>query len=390
MKKQWRILAAVCIVVVLIGALYFTGFFGNQSSTIISLSNHAPPQTSGSSDTVIAYYFYGDGCTHCANIKPYLFALAAKYPNLDLKQLEVYHNSTNQEMLSQVQRTYNLTTLGVPTLVIGNRALVGENEIRDNIEQIIIERSHTSGLGTNSTPLLTPVSGSVGCPVTSPALTLPVVVACALIDSVNPCAFAVLVFLLLSIITQESRRRVLAVGSAYIAAVFLFYLLSGIGLFTIVQQTGFSSVLFLGAAFLAIILGLVNVIDVIRKNEGFILAIPESRKEVIEKYMHEASLPAAFILGILVGIFELPCTGGIYLAILGLMSKTLTFSEGLPYLILYNLIFVLPLIAILLIVLFWLSPETVNSWRLENRRTLRLVIGVAMIILGIVMMSGWL
>jgi len=216
------------------------------------------------------------------------------------------------------------------------------------------------------------------------------VVACALIDSVNPCAFAVLVFLLLSIITLESRQRVLAVGGAYIAAVFLFYLLSGIGLFTIVQQTGFSSVLFIGAAILAIILGLVNVIDVIRKNEGFILAIPESRKTTVERYIRDASLPGAFVLGILVGIFELPCTGGIYLAILGLMSKTLTFGQGFPYLLLYNFIFVLPLIAILLVVAFGLSVEKVHSWRLENRRMLRLLIGLSMIAIGIVMLSGWL
>ena len=390
MKKQWHILAAVSIFVVLIGALYFSGLFGNLSDSTTPAGNPALPPASGSAGSVTAYYFYGDGCTHCANIKPHLTALAAKYPNLDLKQLEVYHNTTNQEILSQVQRTYNLTMLGVPTLVIGNRALVGENEIRDNIEPIIIEQSQAAGPGTNISPLLTPVSGNAGCPVTSPALTLPVVVACALIDSVNPCAFAVLVFLLLSIITLESRRRVLAVGGAYIAAVFLFYLLSGIGLFTIVQQTGFSSVLFLGAAVLAIVLGLVNVIDVIRKNEGFILAIPESRKATVERYIRDASLPAAFVLGILVGIFELPCTGGIYLAILGMMSKTLTFSQGLPYLLLYNFIFVLPLIVILLVVAFGLSPEKVHSWRLENRRVLRLVIGLSMIVIGIVMLSGWL
>lgn len=389
MEKRRIILAAVGIVVILIGSLYFFGFFGPPPGTITSQNNSALSRTSSPAGTVTAYYFYGDGCTHCANIKPHLIALAAKYPNFELKQLEVYHNTTNQEILSQVQRSYNITTLGVPTLFIGNRVLVGENEIRDNTEPIIIERSQTTGPGTNVTPLLTSVSGNGGCPVTSPALTLPVVVACAIIDSVNPCAFAVLVFLLLSIITLESRQRVLAVGGAYIAAVFLFYLLSGIGLFTIVQQTGFSSVLFLGAAILAIILGLVNVIDVIRKDEGFILSIPESRKATVERYIRDASLPAAFVLGILVGIFELPCTGGIYLAILGMMSKTLTFSQGLPYLLLYNFIFILPLIAILLIIAFGLPPEKVNSWRLENRRLLRLAIGLAMIAIGVVMLSGF-
>jgi cytochrome c biogenesis protein CcdA len=232
--------------------------------------------------------------------------------------------------------------------------------------------------------------GGAACLNTTGDLTLPLVISSAVIDSINPCAFAVLIFLLLSIITLENRRRVLMVGGTYITAVFVFYLLSGIGLFTIVQGTGFSRILFIGAAALSIILGFVNIIDVLRKNEGFILAIPESRKEVIDRYIHTATLPGTFILGILVGIFELPCTGGIYLAILSLMSETYTFSQGLPYLVLYNVIFILPLIAILVIVSFGLSPERVDTWRLENRRMLRFTIGIAMIAIGMIMLSGML
>jgi len=388
MEKRRIILAAAGIVVVLIGTLYFFGFFGPPPVTITPQTNPALPQTFGPAGTVTAYYFYGDGCTHCANIKPHLVALAAKYPNLELKQLEVYHNATNQEILSHFQRTYNITTPGVPTLFIGNRALVGENEIRDNTEPIIIELGRIPGDGATPAPAITPIPGGGNCPATSTSLTLPLVIACALVDSVNPCAFAVLVFLLLSIIMLESRRRVLAVGGAYITAVFIFYLLSGIGLFTIVQQTGFSSVLFQGAAVLSIILGFVNVIDVIRKNEGFILAIPQSRKATIERYIRDASLPAAFVLGILVGIFELPCTGGIYLAILGMLSKTLTFSEGLPYLVLYNFVFVMPLILIVIIMAFGLNPERVNTWREVHRRALRLIIGIVMVALGVFLLLG--
>ncbi len=387
MKKHWCIIAAVCIMAGLMSTLYVGGFFKYPSGIAPLHNDPAPLQKSNSSGTITAYYFYGDGCIHCANVKPHLLALTNKYPNLNLLQLEVYYNATNQNLFSSFQQFYGIKTAGVPTLVIGNQVLVGETQIRDNAETAILQLAQHPA---PSTPAPIPSVQDGGCPASVTSFTLPLVVTCALIDSVNPCAFAVLVFLLLSIITLESRRRVLAVGGAYIAAVFIFYLLSGIGLFSFVQQFGVSQILFRAAALLAIFLGLVNVIDVIRKNEGFILAIPASKKEVIERYIRDASLPGAFILGILVGIFELPCTGGIYLAILGLMSKTLTFSEGLPYLILYNFIFVLPLIAILVIVSFGFSPETVNSWRVENRRVLRLGIGVAMIAIGLVMLSGWI
>ena len=95
------------------------------------------------------------------------------------------------------------------------------------------------------------------------------------------------------------------VGGVYIAAVFIFYLLSGFGLFTIVSLSGFSRALSLIGATVAVVLGVISVLDVLRNRDEFLLAIPSSKKEQIERYISTASLPAAFALGIFVGIFEL-------------------------------------------------------------------------------------
>jgi len=333
-----------------------------------------------------AYYFYGDGCVHCENIRPYMADLVSRHPRLRIQYLETYHNATNRKLFAEITAALAIKNAGVPTLIIGNSALIGEIQIRDSAEPRIVELEQA---GVPVSPASTQ-TGNENCPATAGDLTLPLVISCALIDSVNPCAFAVLIFLLLSIITLETRRRVLLVGGAYITAVFIFYLLSGIGLFALIQGSGFSQVLFTASAVLAILLGLINVIDAIRKKEGFILAIPARGKETFDRFIRAATLPAAFALGILVGIFELPCTGGIYLAILSMMSGTLTLQAGLPYLLLYNFLFILPLIIILLVVSFGLSPEAVNSWRLENRRLLRIAIGLAMILIGAFMLSGML
>jgi cytochrome c biogenesis protein CcdA len=169
----------------------------------------------------------------------------------------------------------------------------------------------------------------------------------------------------------------------------MFYLLSGAGLFSIVHLSGFSAGLSLLGATVAIVLGLINIIDVIKNKNDFLLGIPASKKEMIERYISRASLPAVFVLGVLVGIFELPCTGGIYLAILGLMSRSYTLMEGLPYLVLYNIVFVLPLVLILILVAYGISPERANAWRLLHRRKLRLIVGLAMIVIGVVIISGW-
>ena len=339
--------------------------------------------------TVTAFYFYGDGCSHCAKVEPFLTDLVVKYPELDLRMLEIYHNATNQETFAVMKWQYGISSSGVPVLFIGTTAMVGNVDITNRFEAMILAEKERIASSITTTPSTVIIPDENSTPAAT-RITVPLVIASALIDSINPCAFSVLIFLLISIVSLENRRRILMVGGVYIAAVFIFYLLSGFGLFTIVSLSGFSRTLSLMGATVAVVLGIISVLDVLRNRDEFLLAIPSSKNGQIERYINKASLPAAFALGIFVGIFELPCTGGIYLAILGLMSRSYTLMEGLPYLILYNLIFVLPLILILLLVAYGLSPERANEWRVRHRRTLRLIVGLAMIALGVIIFSGWM
>ena len=222
------------------------------------------------------------------------------------------------------------------------------------------------------------------------SLTLPVVVLSALVDSINPCAFAILVFLLLSLAAAGDRRRILLVGSSYIAAIFSFHLLLGIGLFSAIAFSGFSRIFSLVGAAIAIVLGLVTLLDVLRNRETFLLSVPESRKGIIGRYIQKMSVPAAFILGILAGLFGFSCTGGIYISILGLMGRSLTLLAGLPYLVLYNVIFILPLALVVLLAGYGFSPERLDNWRTGNKRLLRMLIGLAMLAIGLVIVAGWL
>lgn len=284
-----------------------------------------------------------------------------------------------------MDKALGIDSPGVPTLIIGNVALVGEDQIRDRLDAAI-RQELASPTPDGSAAANSTAPGN--CPGTVSALTVPLVIICAGIASVNPCGLAVLMILLLSIVALQTRRQVLMVGITFIAAVFLFYLISGLGVLSFIQVsgTGISSLIATAAAAVAIILGVVNIVDAAVRKDGFLLAIPASRKPVIERYIRTATLPAAFILGVLVGIFELPCAGGIYLTILGLMSNTMTLAEGIPYLLLFNIIFILPLIVILLVVVFGIPPERVNTWRLENRRLLRAAIGLAMVAVGLVIL----
>lgn len=219
-------------------------------------------------------------------------------------------------------------------------------------------------------------------------LTVGAVVVAALVDSINPCAISVMIFLLIFLTSLGNKRRVLVVGLVYIATVYVVYFMAGVGLLTFLQSTEMTRYVYYGAAVIAIAFGLINIKDFIFKRDEPTLAISEDKKPLIKKYIEKASIPGAVALGAMVSLFELPCTGGIYLAILSLLGDSMTFSEGAPWLALYNLIFVMPLVVVLGVIFAGVSAEKANEWRLQKRSYLRLLIGVVMVALGILMLLG--
>ena len=219
-------------------------------------------------------------------------------------------------------------------------------------------------------------------------LTIGAVVVAALVDSINPCAISVMIFLLIFLTSLGDKKRVLIVGLVYIATVYAVYFMAGIGLLTFLQSTAMTRYVYYGAAAIAIVFGLLNMKDFFLKRDQPTLAISESKKPLIKKYIEKASVPGAVVLGAMVSLFELPCTGGIYLAILSLLGDTMTFSEGTPWLALYNLIFVLPLGIVLAVIFKGVSADKANEWRLQNRSYLRLMIGLVMLVLGAMMLLG--
>ncbi len=338
---------------------------------------------------VCVYLFYGSGCSHCANVKPLVDELKGKYYNVVFYELEIYHNQSNYELFLDFNERFGIKKSGVPTLFIGNTYLSGDRMIESYLQDRInyfLYNNIICPLDYNRI-----FEGSVHdiSPRKIADLTFLSVVSAALVDSVNPCAFAVLVFLIIYLMTVTDKKRVLKIGVVYISVVFLVYFLSGLGLFAFVQSANITRVLFYISAFISIIAGLINIKDFFFFGRGFSLTIPQSKKHLISRYVKRASFPAAVILGILVSMFELPCTGGVYLAILSLLASGTTLSIAVSYLLLYNIIFISPLFIILFAVYFGFSPERIDNWRLKKRRWLRLVMGVVMMLIGILMLSGF-
>ena len=214
---------------------------------------------------------------------------------------------------------------------------------------------------------------------------LPLVGITALVDSINPCAFSILLLTIAFLLSiGRMRSSILKIGGVYIFGVFTAYILIGLGIFGALHL--FNTPHFMGkiGAGLLIILGLINLIQEIFPNSPIKLRIPKFSHSLLARVMEKATIPTAFILGILVGLCEFPCTGGPYLMILGLLHDNVTYMKGVGYLFIYNLIFVLPLVIILAMASHKYLLDKVEAWQNKEKRLMRLGGGIAMIILGII------
>jgi cytochrome c biogenesis protein CcdA len=212
-------------------------------------------------------------------------------------------------------------------------------------------------------------------------LTLGVVIVAALIDSINPCAIGVLLFLMAVLLTMGSAKRAWRAGLVYSVVIFVVYFLAGLGIMRVIGVFGILDKVSVIAGVVILFGGLIELKDFFWEGKGFSLRIPKGTKPVLEKYVRKGTLPAIVVLGIIVSLVELPCTGGIYLGILALISNG--GSQGLMYLIVYNLIFVLPLIFITYLVARGTKVERVNVWVQNNKKYMRLAAGVIMVLLAL-------
>ncbi|MBI4181764.1 MAG: hypothetical protein HY520_02245 [Candidatus Aenigmarchaeota archaeon] len=218
--------------------------------------------------------------------------------------------------------------------------------------------------------------------------TLTTVVATAGVDSINPCAIGVLILMISVILAgKKSTRTLLLYGGVYILSVFAVYLLAGLGLMYF-----FSTIPLILTEYLSILVGIVIIFagmleikDYFWYGRGFSLQIPGFLAKRIHTYAGRTSLPGVVALGAFVSAVELPCTGAPYLAIITLLSQYFDFTAFL-LLVLYNIIFVLPLVVILLAVAGGKRLQDVKRWKQENRGFMRLFMGIMLIAMGWLLM----
>lgn len=212
---------------------------------------------------------------------------------------------------------------------------------------------------------------------------LPAVIITALVDSINPCAIGVLILLISTLVSlMNDKKRMLFVGFVYVAAVYVTYFLAGLGLLTIIQKLDLAQFVGLLVGVVIVVMGLIEMKDYFKGNGNFTFSINPKYTDKIKQMALKATVPGVILMGIFVAAVELPCTGGPYLAITALLSKRFDWL-AFVYLIVYNFIFVLPLIVIVGLAYLGMTTGKLKEWKDKNRRCMKLASGLLMLFLGL-------
>jgi len=300
------------------------------------------------------------------------------------------------EDISSVAQKINFKKVNPQSVPLSGSSIKFENAIQVdnwifqwNGEPIILLSQTSSSQISSSQPVSTE-------PIQKDKFTIPKLVSLAIVDAVNPCALAVLALMLIAILTYNPRekRNILLAGFAFIASVFCMYLVYGlviVNFFKFVQALTTARLwLYKALGICAIGLGALNIKDFIKyKPGGFLTEMPLNLRPTVKKITEGVTSPqGAFLVGLFVTLFLLPCTIGPYVIAGGILSS-FEFIKVIGPLLLYNFVFVLPMIFIVLVIWLGLRKiQDVQQWKDKNIKYLHLIAGLIMCGLGIAMTFG--
>lgn len=385
--------------------------------------------------------FYGQGCPHCAGMMDFLESEQEKNAAIRLYIYELYFERENIPVFQKLASAYGKDTNAVPTAFIGDKSFVGFSPA---ISAAILEEIEFCSIHACSSPLdflekseikkpvkagrteadaalntadvirppsvptgveMMPEAGAAANTTTAPddenssgknivnTITIPAVIGAAIVDAINPCAFAVLIILITTILASGNRRRALFSGLAFSLSIFISYFLMGLGLYSAIQASGLTHSFYAVIGVLAVLIGLFNLKDYLWYGKWFVMEVPLCWRPKLKSLLHGVtSVPGAFFIGFLISLFLLPCTSGPYIVILGMLAHTTTKTYATALLVLYNLIFVLPMLIITGAIFFGITnTEQAEAWRQKKLRLLHLIAGLIILALGVVMLGSlWL
>ncbi len=343
----------------------FSVIFINQISSPYTTNSFAAGTTSSVSYPVHLAYFYEVGCHDCDKAKIILKDISEKYPeNLILKSFDINitENMELAESLGELNQMPEEERLLVPVLFIGDDYLFRDAITFDNLDKLIQKYSTTETVPPWEKVKEKDLTAQDRLIARFQSFGLAAVAVSGLIDGINPCAFATIIFFIsyLTLIKRKG-REILWVGGIFTLSVFLTYFLIGTGALKMITSLSFlplvRKIFILVTAALALILGVVSLYDYLQfKKKGTTkdakLQLPSFLKNMIHSAIRKNVKLSNYILmaavtGFIVSLLELACTGQIYLPTIMFISTIPDLKvNALFYLLFYNLMFVVPLVLV--------------------------------------------
>lgn len=222
-----------------------------------------------------------------------------------------------------------------------------------------------------------------GFNIADPSVMVPLVASTGFLDGIHPCAIAILIFFIAFLLTmQKTFKNIFVLGLVYIFVIFLTYLAVGVGLLSGIVLFGQHHFFAILGSWLLIVMGAIQIKDYFFPQLPVHLSMPKISSEKIKSRLEKATLPGIIVAAFLVGLCSIPCSGGIYAAITALLASQTTYFGGFLYLLLYNFMFVMPLLILLLFAANPLTLAKIAQFRQKHERTEKLVMGLLMALIG--------
>jgi len=336
-------------------------------------------------NSVDVYFFYKPGCQYCAAVDASLQTMLSQNPNLTVHSINAV---TNPDAFKSMLQQYNVPVnewTPVPRTFISDETFLGAGAAIDDIENKI-----EYCLENECEPTKQPAEPE------KQDLHLTKLITLAAADAVSPCELAVLTLLLTAVMLRNpgKKMKVLLSGFAFTFAIFLSYFTFGtlitFGFKSLTSISVLGPYLHTLLAAIAIIIGLINIKDFLTPEKP-IAEVPVGLRPKMRQIIGKtASVPGSFVAGLLVSFLLTPCTIGPYFVAGGLLSE-MAWTTSLMLLFAYNIIFIAPMIALVLIISFGVSNlEKITKWRNQKWKYTHLIIALLMFGLGIAMLMGWL
>ena len=332
---------------------------------------------------LLVVYFHSPSCHDCVRVKQFLRQIARRWGNRVAFELRSIDDVSAFDELLKYEAKYRVNVAAPPAIFVGDRALVGGEQIIQDLDAAIRE-AIAQGTQTFRPP---PAPESPGPPAKEEvpqevrsrfeSFGVGAVAIAGLIDGVNPCAFTTIVFFLSMLAyLKKTRRELLVVGAGFTVGMFAAYFLLGLGLLGAVRafsvSRGLSSGLACGVAVLAFALAAWSFIDAVRyirtgDAKHVTLGLPKRVKDRIHKVIRSGLGTRGLVIGslavgFLVSLLESLCTGQVYLPTIVFVTRAPGLrAAAVGYLLLYNAMFVLPLVGILALTYFGVRSEALGN-----------------------------